>query len=335
MPKNVKIDEPSAFVCPITYDIMSDPVQGPDGHSYERQAIVDWLSNHGTSPLTRKPMTAEQLVENRNLKDLIEAWKEEQQQAKDKQANLDESKSPPNVEDIHSLSQLDRVFTVLDPLRDVLKQLDPEPGKDWSPPQIVVMGNESSGKSTILERIAMMPLFPVGENICTRLPIEVRLRHGPAKPPVLSVLDLTTAPATVESSVTIAAENAQEGVARAMQRAIEQEHANSLGVTNKRRILLEVQRMDLPNIDLLDLPGLVSSPDAKMKAHRRVAEENIERVGDCALFVLCAPATAALNMSNAFNLVQKYKLVRNISTAAQKQYSQPVFAQRSLALLPC
>ena len=66
---------------------------------------------------------------------------------------------------ITSLSKLDRIFQIMDPLRKFLQQLTP--GKEWSPPQIIVMGNESSGKSTILERIAMMPLFPTSEGTKT------------------------------------------------------------------------------------------------------------------------------------------------------------------------
>ena len=30
---------PASFICPITQDVMSDPVIGPDGITYERAAI--------------------------------------------------------------------------------------------------------------------------------------------------------------------------------------------------------------------------------------------------------------------------------------------------------
>ena len=45
-----RIDE---LVCPITLEIMSDPVVAADGRTYERSAIEDWLSTgKQTSPLT-------------------------------------------------------------------------------------------------------------------------------------------------------------------------------------------------------------------------------------------------------------------------------------------
>jgi len=58
---------------------------------------------------------------------------------------------------------LTEIFRVLDPLRDLLN----ESLNGWEPPVIVVFGDESSGKSTILDRIAMLPLFPKGEDLCT------------------------------------------------------------------------------------------------------------------------------------------------------------------------
>ncbi len=47
---------------------MVDPVSAPDGTSFERSAIVAWLSTNATHPCTRDPLTAEQLVPNRTLK---------------------------------------------------------------------------------------------------------------------------------------------------------------------------------------------------------------------------------------------------------------------------
>ena len=42
--------------CPITLEVMRDPVLASDGHSYERDAIERWLINHRTSPLTGRVM---------------------------------------------------------------------------------------------------------------------------------------------------------------------------------------------------------------------------------------------------------------------------------------
>ena len=43
---------PSHFLCPITHEIMRCPLRDPEGHNYEASAIVKWLIQSKTSPLT-------------------------------------------------------------------------------------------------------------------------------------------------------------------------------------------------------------------------------------------------------------------------------------------
>ena len=44
---------PDAYICPITSEMMSDPVSTSDGFTYEREAILEWLrSGNTTSPLS-------------------------------------------------------------------------------------------------------------------------------------------------------------------------------------------------------------------------------------------------------------------------------------------
>ena len=44
---------PDHFLCPITNEVMEDPVVAMDGFTYERQAITTWFQRHDTSPMTR------------------------------------------------------------------------------------------------------------------------------------------------------------------------------------------------------------------------------------------------------------------------------------------
>lgn len=60
-------------ICPITQQIMTDPVTDRDGNTYERSAITEWLRMHNTSPITRRHMTVSELVPNRIVRELLEA----------------------------------------------------------------------------------------------------------------------------------------------------------------------------------------------------------------------------------------------------------------------
>ncbi len=61
-------EPPNAYTCPITYDLMRDPVLlGNTGHTYERVAIESWLRNHNTDPLTNKSLISSELIPNKAL----------------------------------------------------------------------------------------------------------------------------------------------------------------------------------------------------------------------------------------------------------------------------
>ena len=60
-----------AAVCPITQEIMEDPVVCADGHSYERSAITQWLLVRDTSPCTNTPLAHRNVVPNYALRNLI------------------------------------------------------------------------------------------------------------------------------------------------------------------------------------------------------------------------------------------------------------------------
>ena len=68
---------PEDFYCPITGELMNDPVSEPDGgHTYERGAIEKWIMKNGTSPMTRKNLGVDDLKSNIILKKSIESIRE-------------------------------------------------------------------------------------------------------------------------------------------------------------------------------------------------------------------------------------------------------------------
>jgi hypothetical protein len=69
---------PDEFLCPILMTLMSDPVIGSDGHTYERSAIITALQRNAHSPMNRAPMTIDSLKPNYALKSLIDRWKADQ-----------------------------------------------------------------------------------------------------------------------------------------------------------------------------------------------------------------------------------------------------------------
>ena len=63
------------FICPITHEIMENPVIDNEGNSYDNDAIINWLQNNNTSPITRNYLHQSHLKPNRALADTIEMFK--------------------------------------------------------------------------------------------------------------------------------------------------------------------------------------------------------------------------------------------------------------------
>ena len=67
---------PDEYLCPITTEIMTDPVTTLDGFTYERAAITEWLRTKDTSPKTGATLESKALIPNYNLRSIIRAFNE-------------------------------------------------------------------------------------------------------------------------------------------------------------------------------------------------------------------------------------------------------------------
>jgi hypothetical protein len=76
---------PDQLICPITGCPMMDPVVAADGHSYEREAILQWFTTSDISPMTGMHMPTTQVFPNftlRQLSEEVQAAATRRQQAK-------------------------------------------------------------------------------------------------------------------------------------------------------------------------------------------------------------------------------------------------------------
>tara|TARA_B110000008_G_C16965900_1_gene561986 strand:+ start:921 stop:2360 length:1440 start_codon:yes stop_codon:yes gene_type:complete len=78
MKEGIDIEYPDEFKCPITQEIMENPIVASDGISYEKEAYLQYIS-HGnrTSPLTRETLDTQICVSNKNLKKRIRDYSED------------------------------------------------------------------------------------------------------------------------------------------------------------------------------------------------------------------------------------------------------------------
>ena len=71
--REVEIHDPTPheFKCPISLDVMLDPVLTADGQTYEKEQIEKWLSENNQSPLTNLRLSSKRLIPNIALRNII------------------------------------------------------------------------------------------------------------------------------------------------------------------------------------------------------------------------------------------------------------------------
>ncbi|XP_077230669.1 E3 ubiquitin-protein ligase PUB22-like [Tasmannia lanceolata] len=71
-----EVDVPYYFLCPISLEIMKDPVTVITGITYDRQSIERWIfsSKKKTCPVTKQELLDSDLIPNHTLRRLIQGW---------------------------------------------------------------------------------------------------------------------------------------------------------------------------------------------------------------------------------------------------------------------
>jgi len=58
------VDYPEHYICPITLDLMIEPVKASDNNIYDKAAIIDWYKINNISPLTREQLSPEFVLQH-------------------------------------------------------------------------------------------------------------------------------------------------------------------------------------------------------------------------------------------------------------------------------
>uniref|UniRef100_A0A7N0TTQ9 Uncharacterized protein n=1 Tax=Kalanchoe fedtschenkoi TaxID=63787 RepID=A0A7N0TTQ9_KALFE len=110
-------------------------------------------------------------------------------------------------------------------------------------PTIVVVGDQSSGKSSVLESLAGISL-PRGQGICTRVPLIMRLQNKASGGTELYL----------EFHEKILASD-EENIAEAIRIATDEIAGNGKGIS-KTPLTLVVKKNGVPDLTMVDLPGI-------------------------------------------------------------------------------
>ena len=281
-------------LCPIRLDVFTDPVTAEDGVTYERGSIAEWIAacqRRGvplTSPMTQAAMGA-----------ALRPDAAMTQRLKALDAEAPASGAAPADEARQMLSS--QIFAELDRVMDLAEMEK----LGLRAPVIVVVGNESSGKSTVLERLTRTPVLPRDKALCTRAAIRMKLRRGPAKLAEVAVWKRQPA-AIVGEAQQVAGARLCKVVKDKMDELVAREKRE---VVDDHEIVVTIQAPFCPNLDVIDLPGLVAAgrqgSETLPAVTRALAKAVIEAEKAWATFLLVVPATQPANQSLAVGLIQE------------------------------
>lgn len=195
--------------------------------------------------------------------------------------------------------QTDEQRTILDTVSQVRKC-----GLDniLSLPQIVVCGDQSAGKSSVLEALTEIP-FPRNDNLCTRFATEISLRREPVACLTIRVIPDGARPQGEQDTIKAFSESITNfgDLPAIMEQAMKVMgiHSSDLegsGSTFARDTLsVEIQGPDRPQLTLVDIPGLIQT------STRGVSEADIAMVAEITDSYIKQPRTVCLAVVSATN----------------------------------
>lgn len=144
-------------------------------------------------------------------------------------------------------------------------------------PQIVVCGDQSSGKSAVLEAISGVS-FPVKHGTCTRFVTELSLRHASMESGSVRIIPGPNASEEykarlegfVEENITL------PQVGEYIERAKECIIFPKKTTISKDKLLVEVRAPELQPLTLIDLPGFIHFDDEDDKSVRDLANSYLQ-----------------------------------------------------------
>ncbi|GLU02368.1 hypothetical protein SLE2022_196220 [Rubroshorea leprosula] len=180
-------------------------------------------------------------------------------------------------------------------------------------PTIVVVGDQSSGKSSVLESLAGIHL-PRGQGICTRVPLIMRLQNQDTTEPDL-FLEYSGKTVPVE----------EDHIADAISLATDEIAGSGKGISNTP-LTLVVKKNGVPDITMVDLPGITRVP-----VHGQ--PENIyEQVAEMIMEYIKPEESIILNVLSAtvdFTTCESIRMSQQVDRSGQRTLAVVTKADKS------
>ncbi|KAK7732539.1 hypothetical protein SLS53_008425 [Cytospora paraplurivora] len=164
-------------------------------------------------------------------------------------------------------------------------------------PQIVVCGDQSAGKSSVLEALTEIP-FPRNDNLCTRFATEISLRREPINSLTIRVIPDSNRPLDKQDAIRAYSESITDfkDLPTIMDNAMKVMGISETGSAfAKDTLSIEIQGPDRPQLTLVDIPGLIQT------STKGVSEADVAMVAEITNSYIEQPRTICLAVVSATN----------------------------------
>lgn len=193
-----------------------------------------------------------------------------------------------------------------------------ESKQELSLPRLVVIGTQSSGKSSVLNNIMAMDVLPTGKNMVTRTPIDIRLHQlkNSQTEGWVEFGDYDTDGWVSEKKITIKMPIPLDSEINEIRDYISKKTIEIAGDgmnINSKPIIINIYSPNVPNLSLIDLPGLtmVACTDKGQPEdiRERIEELVVSYIKDKKTIVIAVmQARSDLETDIGLALVKKYDI---------------------------
>lgn len=169
-------------------------------------------------------------------------------------------------------------------------------------PQLVVCGDQSAGKSSVLEALTEIP-FPRNDNLCTRFATEIILRRATNDSLTIKVIPDEQRPVNEQAKIRAFEESITDfedlpGIMKLAMKIMgmgDDSESSSTGAFAKDVLSIEIEGPSRPQLTLVDIPGLIAN------ATKGVTDADVKMVAEITDHYISQPRTICLAVISATN----------------------------------
>lgn len=181
-------------------------------------------------------------------------------------------------------------------------------------PEIVIVGSQSSGKSTTINRLIDMSILPTGKHIVTRTPTNIRLINWSKNSCKVEFYEFVNSSDKTLKVFTLDPKSPEESTIRQIQKYIvflTDKYAGKQKNVVDEPIRMNIHSPNVPNLVITDLPGLTTmslkdqgQPDDISKQIKTMISKYIKR--EKCIIMSTIPSNIELETDLGLKLVKKY-----------------------------